>query len=119
MWKGLLWKGASDFFLQGKLNRKVSFCTGRFSGLANVFLLPGGGGMEVRHLHGFTEAQLMAFVERAGGNGVLVPSWLMETGLRRYLEDYQGEPVVKKCKVDAEQGDFFFSLLFQFCSHMW
>ena len=44
--------------------------------------------MLVKHLGGFTEDKLMAFVKSEGGPNGLVPAWLKKHGLRSYLDGY-------------------------------
>ena len=45
-------------------------------------------GMKVKHLGGYTEDKLMAFVKSEGGPNGLVPAWLKQHGLRSYLDGY-------------------------------
>ena len=42
-------------------------------------------GMDVRGLKGYTKEELMAFVKGEGGPHGLVPGWLEEKDLRRFL----------------------------------
>jgi hypothetical protein len=54
-----------------------------YSKLARCF-----GGMKVKHLMGFTEKTLMAFVEHKKGPDGLVPAWLVEKQLEQFLKGY-------------------------------
>jgi hypothetical protein len=76
-----------------------------YSKLARCF-----GGMKVKHLMGFTEKTLMAFVEHKKGPDGLVPAWLKEHNLRPFLENYvkpdeQGERQRETEREREREGD--------------
>ena len=55
-------------------------------------------GLDVRALKGFTEETLKKHVEGKGGPDGLVPGWLKEKGLRRFLDGYVSPTITKKAK---------------------
>ena len=60
-------------------------------------------GMSVKHLKGYTEETLKNEVERQGGPRMLVPGWLEEKGLRRFL-DGQSSAVLESLLKSVRQG---------------
>ena len=61
-------------------------------------------GMIVSDLKGYTEKTLMDEVERQRGPRMLVPGWLKEHNLRRYLDGYVSPTVLKKAKSGDGSG---------------
>jgi hypothetical protein len=79
----------------------VEFCVEqRYSerGVFEVSLAECFKGMDVRALKGYTKEELMAFVEGKGGPDGLVPGWLEENQLWRFLRGYVSPAITKKRK---------------------
>ena len=76
----------------------MELCDEEYRGLAKCFTLPDGVSMLVKHLKGYTEETLKNEVERQGGPRMLVPGWLEEKGLRRFLDGYVSPTITKKAK---------------------
>jgi hypothetical protein len=83
----------------------VDLCENEFVGLAKCFTLPDGESMLVKHLKGYMEDTLMAFVGRQNGPEGLVPVWLDDYQLRRYLDGYVSPAVTKKAKGRGDESN--------------
>jgi hypothetical protein len=81
----------------------VELCVGRHELLQGAFTLPGGVSMIVDDLKGYTMEELMAFVKRESGPHGLVPGWLEENQLWRFLRGYVS-PITKKAKSGEGSG---------------
>jgi hypothetical protein len=75
-----------------------------YHGLAKCFILPPNDmSMLVKHLKGKDEAGWEAYVKGKGGPDGLVSAWLMEKGLRPFLDGYVS-PITKKAKSGDGSG---------------
>ena len=82
----------------------VELCVGLYVELKGAFTLPSGSSMLVGHLKGYTEETLKKHVEGKEGPDGLIPGWLQEKGLRRFLDGYVSPTITKKAKSGDGSG---------------
>ncbi len=82
----------------------MELCHGEYGELKGAFTLPSGASMLVKHLKGYTEDTLKKHVEGKGGPDGLVPGWLEEHQLWRYLRGYVSPTITKMAKIGDGTG---------------